>query len=140
MNSDDPRLARIKANAELVCKEFASLSGADFGYDKSSVEWTDAFIERQRTRGQDHDGLGMVLASYLGEAIVHNTQGAWAEDDSGNIGIRFQNGDWCYPFAKTKKQFAEGRDNGESVASFYDTVIGVIATGKLSHAVQSNES
>ncbi|MEJ0023759.1 MAG: hypothetical protein WDN76_10285 [Alphaproteobacteria bacterium] len=88
----------------------------------------EGFIERQR--GADPGALVSVLGSFLGEAIIAGTGGAWADSDQGP-GVRFANDAMCFPFAKVAKQFADGVDEGESVLGFYRVAVEQIATGLL---------
>lgn len=133
MVEDDPRLAMIRANAVLVLAELGPLAGETFGYDRPSVTWVDGYIERQRERMTDPDSVGSlvsVLGSWLGEAIIAATGGAWDVHARDEIGVRFPNGDWCFPFSKVAKQFAHGHVDGESITSFYTCSVDLIAGGK----------
>ncbi len=122
-------LAAIHANVKMAIGELGGTSGIrDFGLNEKSVAWVEGFIERQR--GADPGALVSVLGSFLGEAIIARTGGAWADSDQGP-GVRFANDAMCFPFAKVAKQFADGVDEGESVLSFYRVAVEQIATGKL---------
>lgn len=121
MTDDDPRLEMIKSNAAFVIAELGPLSGFDFGLDRASVAWVEGFIERQRGAADGPESnIVSVLGSYLGEAIIAAAGGRWDETEQGNLGVRFDNGDWCFPFAKVAKQFAGGLEDGESILSFYN--------------------
>lgn len=130
LRDDDPRLGMIRANTALVIAELGPLSGREFGLDRDSVAWIDAFIERRRAEGGG-DKLVSVLGSYLGEAIIAAAGGRWDESERGDVGICFANGNCCYPFSKVAKQLAEGRDGGESTLGFYDFSIGPVAQGTI---------
>jgi hypothetical protein len=145
MTDDDPRLTIIRGNAALVIEELGPVSGiAGFGYGPESVAWVDGYIERQRQRMTDAgavSSLVSVLGSYLGEAIVAAAGGEWDVHDRDEIGIRFDNGDWCFPFSKVAKQFASGvGEGGESILSFYNVSIGFIASGEVSSAAGHSTS
>ena len=132
MTEDDPRLAMIRANAALVLAELGPLAGAGFGYDPGSVAFVDGYIDRQRTRITDPDkvaSLVSVIGSWLGEAIIAAAGGAWDVHERDEIGIRFANGDWCFPFSKVAKQFAHGHEGGDSILGFYNFSIDLIAGG-----------
>jgi hypothetical protein len=132
LKADDQRLINIKANAAMVIEKLGQASEIDFGYDQASVEWLDGFIERQRVRvGGDGGRMIDVLGSYLGEAIIARTGGAWAVSADGQLGVRFPNGDWAFPFSKVRKQWAAGREEGESIVGFYTVAVEQVATGKL---------
>lgn len=132
---DVARRELIRASAAFAVEEFGKLREGGFGLDAESVAWVEGFIERQRLRlppGEEPDGLITVIGSYLGEAIIAAAGGDWIEDDRGGLGIRFDNGDTAYPFAKVAKQFAQGQEQGESIASFYDISVDFVAKGRLS--------
>ena len=133
----------IRGNAALVLEELGPISGIDFGYGPEAVAWLDGYIERQRTRMDDPDAVASlvsVLGSYLGEAIIVAAGGAWDVHERDEIGIRFANGDWCFPFSKVAKQFASGTaDGGESVLSFYNVSISYIAGGRLAEAQAADD-
>jgi hypothetical protein len=144
MTEDDPRLAMIRGNAALVVDELGPISGIDFGFDASSVAWVDGYIERQRERfaGKDEAAqLVAVLGSWLGEAIIKAAGGAWDVHVRDEIGVRFENGDWCFPFSKVAKQFAHGQaDGGETLLAFYNVSIDLIANGRLAVAADYEPS
>jgi hypothetical protein len=95
------------------------------------VAWVEGFIERQRVRVAG-DGLVDVLGSYLGEAIIAAAHGGvWVRGPDGDLGVRFDNGDIAYPFAKVSKQFDRGLEGGESILSFYTISVELLATGRL---------
>ncbi len=134
MTEDDPRLALIRGNAALVVEELGPIAGIDFGFGAESVAWVDGYIDRQRRRLADAETtakLVSVLGSYLGEAIIKAAGGAWDVHERDEIGVRFDNGDWCFPFSKVAKQFA-GADakGGESVLAFYNFSVDLIANGR----------
>ena len=141
MDADDPRLAAIKANVDFAIAEFGKLTDVPFGLDKSSVEWVEGYIERMRRRMSEPpaSGLVSVLGSFLGQAIIAATDGQWNEDPAHGIGIKFASGDWCFPFAKVKKQFEEGLEGGESILSFYNIAVNYVAKGKLRNSDDTAE-
>jgi hypothetical protein len=143
MTEDDPRLAMIRGNAALVFHELGPIAGHEFGYGPESVAWVDGYIERQRRRLDDADAVSSlvsVLGSYLGEAVIKAAGGAWDVHERDEIGIRFDNGDWCFPFSKVAKQFACGTaEGGESILSFYNVSIGLIANGRLGEAASAGD-
>ena len=134
MTLDAQRLEMIRANAQLVVAQLGPLSEMVFGYDQASVAWVEGFIERQRDNPEsDESGkarLGSVIACYVGEAIIAATGGAWDETENGALGVRFANGNWCFPFAKVSKQLESGLEAGESVLSFYNVSVTVLARGE----------
>ena len=111
---------RIRANAELVIGQFPDQG---LGYNKESVEWLDGFIERQRERldAQQAAGLSQTLGCFLGECIRQNFGGEWQQNEHG-LGVVFSDGNACFPLNKVGKQFANGRESGDSVLGFYDSI------------------
>ena len=139
MTEDDPRLAMIRGNAALVVEELGPISGLErFGYGPESIAWVDGYIERQRQRMGDAEAVSSlvsVLGSYLGEAIIAAAGGSWDVHERDEIGVKFVNGDWCFPFSKVAKQFAAGpEDGGESILAFYNVSIAFIAGGDVREA------
>lgn len=129
---DAETLAQIVHNRDFAVREFGGLVEFAFGLDKPSVAWVEGFIERQRESGNAEPGGGLhsVLGCYLGEAIIAATGGVWDEDDNG-IGVKFANGDKCFPFAKVAKQFENGLAAGDSILGFYNIAVEQVATRTL---------
>ncbi len=123
MTLDARRLEMIHGNADLVISQFGPLSGSNFALDKASVAWVEGFIERQReipdTDEAARTRIATVLACYLGDAIIMEAGGRWDETEAGELGVRFDNDNWCFPLAKVAKQFADGIAGGESILAFY---------------------
>lgn len=142
MTEDDPRLSMIRANAALVVAELGPLSGFDFGYDAKSIAWVDGYIERQRQRMSDADAVSSlvsVIGSYLGEAVIKSAGGHWGLHERDELGVVFDNGDWCFPFSKVAKQFAAGAEaDGESILSFFNVSTQLIASGETRVASVGN--
>ncbi len=131
---DDERVAQIRANSSFAIEEFRSAAEKDIGLDAGSVAWVEGFVERARERygaSGAPSGLVSVIGSYLGEAIIAETNGHWAVDDEGRIGVQFPNEDAVYPFAKVQKQFDDGVAGGESILSFYTVAVSYLAIGAL---------
>ena len=140
MEAVDPRFQAILDNALFAITEFGPLCEAhDFDYDQASVAWVEGFIERQRIRlaasGETAgDGIVSVIGSFLGEAIIAAAGGNWAVTADGDIGLQFENGAWCFPFTKVRKQFEHGLADAESILSFYNVSIEVVAKGLLGNS------
>jgi hypothetical protein len=144
MSLDPERLAQIKANVEFALQEFRELADKDVALDADSVAWVEGFIESARGRyigvdGGVPEGLIGLIGSYLGEAIIAETNGQWIEDGEGRLAVSFPNGDAVYPFTKVEKQFEQGRAAGESILSFYTVAVSYIAVGGLREAAQVGE-
>ena len=60
-----------------------------------------------------------VLGSYLGECIVRCYGGHWAKGEDGWY-VEFDRKNTAYPFAKVRKQFANGK--GDGVHSFFTLI------------------
>lgn len=144
MTLDAERLAQIKANVAFALQEFRELADKDVALDADSVAWVEGFIESARGRyigvdGGVPEGLVGLIGSYLGEAIIAETNGQWIEDDASGLGVAFPNGDTVYPFTKVRKQFEQGLAGGESILSFYTVAISYIAVGGLREAASAGE-
>lgn len=124
---------RIAGNVELAITQLGPLSDVDFGLNQESVAWVDGFIERQRARPDFDldtvDTLISVLGSFLGECVVARTGGSWHETDDGTWVVLLPNGNTVFPFSKVRKQFRDGQEAGESIASFYHVAVTVVAEG-----------
>lgn len=128
----EAELAAIRANSELAIATFKERSEIDFGLDRNSVAWMEGFIDRQRHVDPSPPAMiTAVLGSHLGQSIIAAAGGVWAKDEDGQVGVRFDNGDWCYPFAKVAKQIESGAGVGEGILSFYDVSVEYLATGRL---------
>ena len=127
---------QIRANVQLVIRQLGPLSGIDFGLNRESVAWVEGFIERQRARPDfdegSLDGLVSTLGSFLGECVAANTGGTWAwSEEQQALGVAFPAGGMAFPFAKVRKLFLHGLQDGESISSFYDIAVDYMAKGKL---------
>ncbi|WP_433443281.1 hypothetical protein [Nonomuraea sp. CA-141351] len=135
---EEQELQRIEANVSLAIDQLGPLSDVNFGLNQESVEWVEGFIERWRSR-PDFDleqvgGLVGVLGSFLGACIADATGGGWHRSDDDGWGVLLPDGSRAFPFAKVRKQFRDGVEGGESIASFYRIAVDFIATGKLREA------
>jgi hypothetical protein len=121
----------IRKNADLVVREMRKISGIDFGYTVESVAWLDGYVERQRVRpdmdDEFVDRLVSVLGSYLGECIIQCYGGQWMNSD-GQWCVCFDEGNCAFPFNKIRKQFENGAEAGDSIASFFSTIPIIFAT------------
>ncbi|GAA2905146.1 hypothetical protein GCM10010517_71300 [Streptosporangium fragile] len=135
---NEQELAQIQANVNLAIDQLGPLSDVDFGLNRESVEWVEGFIERQRSRTDfDLEQIGVlvgVLGSFLGACIVAATGGSWHRSDDDGWGVLLPDGSTAFPFAKVRKQFRDGVEEGESIAGFYRIAVDFIATGKLREA------
>ena len=120
----------IRANAKLITSMAHEKLGQQITYDKAGVEWLDGYIQRQHEQGDPaiHDGLVNTLGSYVGECIIQNIGGQWAETN-GNWYVRFDDRNAANLFAKVGKQLENGE--ADSVLGFYNTIL-VIFQGKVS--------
>jgi hypothetical protein len=130
------RLQAIRSNAEFVIAELSTVADRPLGYDRASVEWVEGFLERRRGLSDTatRERLISVLGSYLGEAIRSGAGGEWRDVDGHGLGLVLPNAQACFPFTKVAKQFEAGVGGGESIASFYNVCVDLIATGKLGEA------
>ena len=121
----------IESNAGLVIKKFQSLTDFKFGFNAQSVKWVDGFLNRiRRNEGFDDNqkqGLVNTIGSFLGQCIVTCYGGEWGDKDGGP-GIRFNEENWAFPFAKVEKHLSNGE--GDSIYSYF-TVIPAVFKGKI---------
>lgn len=109
----------IRANAELVIRTFARETEFDFGYNKDSVKWLDAYIEHIRKTDRTEEEFNQLvsnLGSFLGEAIIRSFGGVWALDQRG-WAVRWDEFNLVYPFLKVAKHLKNGEC--DSIFSFY---------------------
>ena len=128
---------KIRDLAVSTSDKLGPLSDIEFGFNRASVQWVEGFIERLRQQslpGESHSGLIGSLGSFLGECIVEATNGKWNwSTQEETWGVLFPVGAWAFPYAKVSKQFENGVEGGDSVASFYDVTVNYVATGQLGH-------
>jgi hypothetical protein len=122
----------IKKNAELAIQQLRPLSQMDFGYNVSSVNWLEGYIERLRSSGELKDeakrkGLSNVLGSFLGECIVRCYGGRWVKQD-GMWGVSIGDDFIAYPFNKIGKHMENGLE--DSIHNFF-TGIPVLLSGHV---------
>lgn len=114
---------KIRANAELVVKQFGPLSNLEFGYNAESIIWVDGFIEQQRIHSDVDksaiDGLVNTLGSFLGECIIRCYGGYW-QNINGEWCVSFDDKNAVYPFNKVKKQFTNGQE--DSIKKFFELI------------------
>jgi hypothetical protein len=127
----DDQLRGIQANVDMVIEQFSQDSGIDFGLNRESVAWIDGFVERQRARlsPDEFGALPSVVGCFLGACVIEATGARWAHNDEFGWGITFPSENWAFPIAKAQKQFDEGET--ESILSFYDTTLAMVAAGRL---------
>jgi hypothetical protein len=123
--TDESRLEAIRKNSQLVIATLGA-ERENLALNRESVAWIEGFIKRQRG-GADSESLASTVACFLGEAIIAAAGGQWADDSEGGLGVRLPNGDWCFPFAKAAKQFANGVEAGDGVLGFYDSALALAA-------------
>jgi hypothetical protein len=136
--TSEEEIERIRQLAARVVVELKAVSGINFGFNRESVEWVEGFIERYRRskpgNSEPPSGLVNSFGAFLGESIALSTNERWEWSSEVNAwGILFSNGNWVFPFAKVMKQFENGIEHGESIASFYDIAVDYVATGKLAN-------
>ncbi|MEU6780376.1 hypothetical protein ABZ912_14325 [Nonomuraea angiospora] len=131
----EQELQQIEANVSLAIDQLGPLSDVDFGLNEESVEWVEGFIERQRSRPElDLEQIARlvgVLGSFLGASLAAATGGRWQKSEDEGWGVLLPDGSTAFPFAKVRKQFRAGVEEGESIAGFYRIAVGFIATGKI---------
>ena len=125
MNEGTSITENIRANAKLVSEHLSGHAGFTLGYDEQSIEWLEGFIERQRDREdfniEENAGLSNMLGCFVGECLCTEFKGEWQQTEYG-LGVVFPNGNAAFPFAKVKKQFANGNEAGDSILGFYQSI------------------
>lgn len=117
---------RILYNAELVRDVARESLEVEVGYDEAGVQWLDKYIDGQRDAAGDEtkDALPSTLGAFLGECIRHTYGGEWVSDAEAGWGVRVNDQLTAFPFAKVKKQLADG--DGESVLGFFRTIRAIL--------------
>ena len=119
---------QIGDNAQAVIEHLGKQLGVTLAYDEPSVEWLDDYIERIREH-LDRDVVASLIdgfGSFLGECIRRGLGGKW-ELMEGRWGIRFDEGMTTFPLTWVEKQFSDGHEAGESIASKYQTIATILA-------------
>jgi hypothetical protein len=96
--------------------------GVNLTFDRESVAWTDAFIERLRPAIDETmiRDLSVTMGAFLGECIRTSYGGEWRRNEDGDWGIYFDDSNAIFPFAKVQKQFQNGSE--DSILSFYEII------------------
>ncbi|WP_426171422.1 hypothetical protein [Pseudoduganella sp. R-34] len=120
---DQDTLEDIRYNAEFVESVINKALGKKAGYSMEGVTWLDDFLQRQHEQGDKSyvDRVVSVYGSYLGECITRNVGGQWVELD-GTHAIAFDETNGTFPFNKVHKHLKNGREGGDSVLGYYDSV------------------
>ena len=119
-------------------------TGANLSYDRDSVAWIDAYIERNREHFSEEEANKVAnnLGAFVGEClraahggtwVRHEQSGEWGVDLGGNLGTAF-------PAMKIYKQLRNGPE--DSVLSFFKVVGAIVAAGgidRLGSGPQTNE-
>ncbi|GAA4364735.1 hypothetical protein GCM10023185_34490 [Hymenobacter saemangeumensis] len=94
-------------------------------YDANSVQFIEGFIERNKLEFEEADWPGLInsCGAFLGQCIIENYGGSWAQEEDGQITVAFDERNKVFPFATVSKQFANGLE--DSIFSFY-TVIPIV--------------
>lgn len=124
--------AAIEANVRLALDELGPLVEGGLRLDRDGVAWVEGYLERTRARADipPDGGLAAVVASFVGECLVRAADARWALVD-GRWAVVFANGDQAFPFDKVAKAVEHGLEGGESLLSFHDVALDLVATGRL---------
>jgi len=123
MSIDTAIREQIRADAEFVESVISKALGKKASYSTDGVAWLDAFIQRQHERGDKnlYDQIVSAYGSYLGECIVQNVGGEWAQID-GSEAIAFDKNNATFPFSKIRKHLINGSEAGDSILGYYNSV------------------
>lgn len=123
----------IAGNVRLISGELTDLTGKSLPPGRAGVVFLDGFIERQREHGDKahHAQLADMAGCYLGAALLAEAGGRWVQDPKRGPAVELAPSFVAYPFAKAAKQFANGREAGGSVLSFFDASVSLAADARL---------
>jgi hypothetical protein len=113
----------LEAHVETCRRMAREQGGPALGFDAEAVRWIDDHIEQQHLRGDpgQWQHLVPVFGAFLGECIIRNLGGAWARYDE-ILCVRSDT-DATFPFNGVAKQFANGREGGDSVLGLYQAML-----------------
>lgn len=113
---------KFKSLSSHFISSVARDTGVELTFDRTSVAWTDEFIERLRPAIDETllDGLSSSIGAFLGECIRASYGGEWRQSEDGAWGVYFDDMNAAYPFAKVQKQLKNGRE--DSILSFYEVI------------------
>jgi hypothetical protein len=97
-------------------------TGVELTFNRTSVAWTDDFIERLRPAIDETlmEGLSISIGAFLGECVRASYGGEWRQSEDGAWGVYFYDMNAAFPFAKVQKQIKNGRE--DSILSFYEVI------------------
>jgi hypothetical protein len=112
------QLKQIQSNAAWVAENFGKQSGIEpFAYTAESIDYLDAFLERQEAMVKASEAsinkFVSLLGAYLGECIIANYGGEWQESPQG-LAILFHTktqAHWLQPFHKVYKRITNGSED-----------------------------
>lgn len=117
---------QISTVAEAYIRRMNREHGVELTYDRASVEWVDAYVERLKLRtdlSSLHHLAGSV-AAFLGECLLRLHPGQWL-DLEGEWAVHFADGCTAFPLLQVSEQFSG--TEGASMLSYYDEVAAVFA-------------
>ncbi|HLO95330.1 MAG TPA: hypothetical protein VK195_13535 [Burkholderiaceae bacterium] len=112
--------ARMLDAAERLRAKFRQDKQIELAYDEAAIERLDHFIEVCRTKvdGATRARLIHVIGAFLGECTRRILGGHWVEMD-GMAGISLPDSSIAFAHNKVLKQFAHGREGGDSILGFH---------------------
>ena len=128
--------ARIRRMADDFAAFLERQMGVRLERGPEAVAWLDGYVESNRPLPPEHlDAQEMLVGAYLGECVIAAYGGEWAEFD-GQWGVRFDERNAVFPFAKTRKHWENGAE--DSIRSFYE-MIPVVYAGRVRHPPSTSE-
>ena len=123
MSMDTATREEIRSNAGFVESVISEALGKKTGYSIEGVTWLDAFIQYQHEHGDKslYDQIVSAYGSYLGECIVQNVGGQWAQINDSEA-VAFDKNNATFPFSKIRKHLVNGSEAGDSVLGYYNSV------------------
>jgi len=112
---------RIEKDFQIAIELFARFENIHLTFSEESVATLDRFINEKRDVFDDDtiNRMTATFGSFLGETIRRNYGGSW-DDINGELGIRFDEKNAIFPYAKLRKQFENGAE--DSILSFYQVI------------------
>jgi hypothetical protein len=122
----EQRIALLKdwsPEAAETFRDLASDFGVDLDYSPESLREVERFIsenfaDRHGRVKRKHRDLSGATGAYLTEVILRNLGGHWDWEPEWEVaGIRFPDGGFTSPLAKSRKRFEDGP--GDEFVSYY---------------------
>lgn len=126
-----PEIFNLLSALQDYCRSLAlSHSKVTLDFDAEGLKWIESTIDLVRRAG-DRNQLRTLIptfGAFFGECLIRKTGGRWIRFDE-VLGVQNEEG-MAFPFNKVMKQFANGREGGDSVLGMYN-VYGLLMPAPL---------